>query len=285
MGALWFPSNTHTHTHIHTMSSGQLQVNVNELRSKLIENKQYPVYNYPDLYPHTTWIYETVGICKLPKTGKEVVIKIKSGLYEANMIYLAGECATPICGLLVNGPETMGIVMERCRPLNASGKSSKEKARFATAMYRLVERLHERKRIIHADIKADSFLVQPQGDLRLCDFGGSALGADPNGVTQWTMGRLSPYRYVYEKDEVMWGVEDDNYALAIAIWEMWVGRVPLWNLTQGSQEWERAVMSGNTINLTDIEDESTRVLVERLMGPALQRGGSILAARLQACSP
>jgi len=254
-------------------------VNICNLRTTLLPaNQNYPKYNYSQCFPHISWIHETAGFYKDPTSGKDLVIKVRSGIYEANMIALAGDCAAPICGLLQdNAGQINGIVMQRFWALDVSRKTIAEKSNIANTMVKLVQRLRTEKRILHGDIKADSFLILPRGELRICDFGGAAPIADPLGPQQWTPGRLSPYRYVYENSEQAFNEKDDDYALGIAIWEMWCGEIPLNNVSNESME--QYILSGQTIDVSRIEDPRIKKLVQDLMAPAMAMGGHFLNVR------
>lgn len=254
-------------------------INVRELGTTLLPaNRNQPRYNLSQCSPQINWIHETAGFYRDPTNGKDLVIKVRSGIYEANMIALAGDCAAPICGLLQdNAGQINGIVMEKFWALDVSRKTPREKSDIANTMVTLVRRLRTEKRILHGDIKADSFLILPRGELRICDFGGAAPTVDPLGPQQWTPGRLSPYRYVYENTEQPFNDKDDDYALGIAIWEMWCGEIPLNNVPNESME--PYILSGQTIDVSRIDDTRIRKLVQDLMAPALTMGGHFLNVR------
>ncbi len=81
--------------------------------------------------------------------GSQYVLKLRGTKYEMNMIHLAGDCAVPIVGEVVQGQEQIGFIMNREKSLH---NCRLPKKCIMEMMRGVVKELHE-KGIVHGDIK------------------------------------------------------------------------------------------------------------------------------------
>ena len=187
--------------------------------------------------------------------------------YEANMLLLAGDCAVSVntIALWYDGTPK-GIIMPRETPLTEFTPSNKKAT--AQEMVHVVSRLHNEKRIIHGDIKLANFLFcRSDSRIRLNDFASAACASDQEGPAEFSHYYLAPCR-VANRLTTPRDAKDDNFALGIAIWEMWTGRRPFEGMSFAQAI--AYIQGGGTINIKDIDDAETQDLVRGLMAPRLK---------------
>ncbi|KAK3292509.1 kinase-like domain-containing protein [Chaetomium fimeti] len=193
----------------------------------------------------------------------DVAYKVNVTQCEVDLMMVAGDCAiTPLCHVLakIDGAWwRRGLIMELATPFDFKLVPAEERMAVKDEMVSLVECLHSSEvGIAHGDIKPDNFLRCRDGKLRLCDFNSARLLADDE-VEDWEGGvsdrYLAPSRG-YPDSHGPPTIVDDNYALAISVWEVFTGKDAL-----VEEDMEEALMKGKTVDLDKLEDEHVRVFV------------------------
>ncbi|KAK3299671.1 kinase-like domain-containing protein [Chaetomium fimeti] len=166
-----------------------------------------------------------------------------SGQREVDLMTAAGDCSiAPLSRVLW---ERGGGVVP-----------AEQRAAVMQEMVGLVERLHSSEfGIVHGDIKPANFLRCRDGKLRLCDFDSARLIADEKaeGWEGFMSHRyLAPSRgYPYRRPPPT--VIDDEYALAISIWELFTGKDAFIE-----EFMEDVFKDGRTIDVDELEDDGVR---------------------------
>jgi len=237
----------------------------------------YPTYNFMALWPHCVPLKDYETCPSLCLYNNNAVLKINSNIYEINMLHLAGDCAVNVTGIvmhqILHRNVVFGFLMPRLWELNRQVIAQRQKRQWADGMRNVVHRLHG-KNIIHGDIKLSNFLYSDRdGTVLLCDFAGAALRTDPEGPLSYTTGRFSPWRARRGgvTEEYPLTVDDENYALALALYEMDTGRVPFDNIN-GSAIMQH-IRDGGTIDVALIGDAYVKQMVVQLMQPMLSKTG------------
>ncbi|KAI9709503.1 MAG: hypothetical protein M1820_003263 [Bogoriella megaspora] len=226
--------------------------------------------------------------------GCSLVYKMKGYHREYNMMKAAGDCAVKAHGrVFMQIPigqvkvGMMGFLMALETPLDPKMLlpsqdsiptpdpiSPSQRNAVMEKMIYVVQLLHDRG-IIHGDIKMANMLICSDGMVRLCDFAEARfIGEDPSDYEgKETANYLSPRRCQdwREADFELPEVEDDDYALGLAIWELYTGRIPFdgW---YGDDIWDY-VAEGKTVDVNEVEDVSVRPIILQF----LRRGGDKVA--------
>ncbi|KAK4242558.1 kinase-like domain-containing protein [Achaetomium macrosporum] len=190
--------------------------------------------------------------------------KTQASQREAHLIKAAGDCAVPplsrvmreIDGVLV----PWGLIMELATPFDFKRVPAEERKAVKGEMVSLVERLHGSEfGIVHGDIKPANFVRCRDGRLRLCDFDSARLIADEKaeGWEGFVSERyLAPSRGFPEYGPPT--VVDDDYALAISVWELFTGKDALID-----EDMEQVLKEGGTVDLDELEDDEIRDFVRK----------------------
>ncbi|KAK4252164.1 kinase-like domain-containing protein [Corynascus novoguineensis] len=199
--------------------------------------------------------------------------KMQSSDREVDFMKAAGDCSvTPVSRVMekpINGSGMLmpsGLIMELATPFNFKLVPPEECKAVMDEMVGLVERLHSEFRIVHGDIKPANFLRCRDGKLRLCDFDSARFIADET-ADGW-QGIISDRYLAPNRGYPDMGpptVIDDNYALAISLWELFTGKDALID-----EDMEDILPKGKTVDLTELEDDGVRDFVRR----RLREGGA-----------
>ncbi|KAK6336858.1 hypothetical protein TWF718_009647 [Orbilia javanica] len=232
--------------------------------------------NYPDLAFRM--------FCRVFKY-KGFAIKEHCQEREIELTKLAGDCSVKVYGHVVrfdSGPDRkqpreVGLVMELARPLPEYARQAdgSGKHRIKAEMIALVERLHTQYNMVHGDIKPDNFLVCEDNKIKLCDFEGGRLVDE--SVEIWESleplalnGRYTPQYMNKTRDTFVPPTKDDDwYALAISIWEIYTDK----DAFEGIYEEEDLVLlhsTGQTVDLNEVKDVETREWIRGI----LRKGGA-----------
>ncbi|KAH8743395.1 kinase-like domain-containing protein [Diaporthe sp. PMI_573] len=155
-----------------------------------------------------------------------------------------------------------GIIMELGSPLDIKNiTSSAERRKVKDEMVSLVTRLHA-KGIAHGDIRPTNLLRAQDRTLRLCDFD-TAFYLD--GRTQEWEGCCSP-QYVSPNwgypDYKLPSVEDDMYALAVSVWELYTGQTAM---KKEYEELEDLIPRGYAVDVNAVEDLEVRSWIKEIL--------------------
>ncbi|KAL2138653.1 hypothetical protein VTI28DRAFT_6456 [Corynascus sepedonium] len=198
--------------------------------------------------------------------------KTQSSDREVDFMKAAGDCSiTPICRVMDRVEDRngvlvpWGVIMELATPYNFKLVAPEERKAVMDEMVGLVERLHSEFGIVHGDIKPANFL-RCDGKLRLCDFDSARFIADE--TTEGWEGFFSD-RYLAPSrgfpDVGPPTVIDNNYGLAISVWELFTGKDALIG-----EDFEDILPKGKTVDLTELEDDGVRDFVRK----RLREGGA-----------
>ncbi|KAK6500169.1 hypothetical protein TWF481_010521 [Arthrobotrys musiformis] len=205
---------------------------------------------------------------------------------EVEMTALAGDCSVKVHGHIVKfdvgpdqKPRKVGLVMEVAKPLldYAKNADESEKHRIKAEMIAVVERLHTKYNMVHGDIKPQNFLICKDNKIRLCDFEGSRPESESaetwEGLEELGLNRAYTENYMNGKRNqfVPPTREDDWYALAISIWEIYSGKMPFEDMNGVSEDkMTLHHQSGQTVDLTEVKDIETREWIRGI----LRKGGA-----------
>ncbi|KAH6640830.1 kinase-like domain-containing protein [Chaetomium tenue] len=215
------------------------------------------------LIPKKLEVLGVGGSSYVYKCHGDLAYKVNVTEREVDLMTAAGDCAiTPLCHVLakIDGAWwRRGLIMELATPFDFKLVPAKERMAVKDEMVSLVDRLHSSEiGIAHGDIKPDNFLRCHDGKLRLCDFDSAWLLGDDE-VEDWEGGvsdrYLAPSRG-YPDTHGPPTIVDDNYALAISVWELFTGKDALID-----EDIEDALMEGKTVDLDELEDEDVRTFV------------------------
>ncbi|KAH6844643.1 kinase-like domain-containing protein [Chaetomium sp. MPI-CAGE-AT-0009] len=182
---------------------------------------------------------------------------------EVDLMTAAGDCSiTPLSRVLRERDGVLvpsGLVMELATPFNVKVVPAEQRAAVMKEMVGLVDQLHGSKfGIVHGDIKPANFLRCRDGKLRLCDFDSARLIADEK-AEDWegfiSDRYLAPSRGFPEEGRPP-TVVDDEYALAISIWELFTGKDALID-----EDMEVALKEGKTVDIEELEDDEVKSFV------------------------
>lgn len=106
------------------------------------------------------------------------------------------------------------------------------------------------KGIVHRDIKPSNIIIQPDGHIKVMDFGIAQIVSEASSDTSVTMGTptyMSPEQ-VYGKDV---NVRSDIYSLGVLIHNMLTGRAPYDSTTMTEQEIKRNIVREKLLRMAD----------------------------------
>ncbi|KAK0744576.1 kinase-like domain-containing protein [Apiosordaria backusii] len=230
---------------------------------------------HPILLPKNLEILGLGGSGYIYKCPGGFAYKVHASQREVDFMKAAGDCSvTPFSRVMRNVHGVLvpcGLIMELATPFNFKLVPSEERATVKDEMINLVERLHSSKvGIVHGDIKPANFLRCRDGKLRLCDFDSARLIADED--TEGWEGFVSERYVAPSRGFPKYGpptVRDDNYALAISIWELYTGNDALID-----EDMEEVLNDGRTVDVDELEDQDIRNFVRK----RLRDGGAKVEA-------
>ncbi|KAK6512945.1 hypothetical protein TWF506_009107 [Arthrobotrys conoides] len=204
---------------------------------------------------------------------------------EIELTELAGDCSVKIYGHILKfdvGPDNesrkVGLVMEIGRSLQDYVKQADEaeKHRIKDEMIAIVERLHKEYNMVHGDIKPQNFLICNDGKIRFCDFEAARPLTESleiwEGLEELALNKAYTYNYINKmRSQFVPPTEDDDwYALAISIWEIFTGKVPFEGIE--NEEIVSRHSTGQTVDLTEVKDIETREWIRDI----IQKGGALV---------
>lgn len=188
---------------------------------------------------------------------------------EYELMIAAGECSITPYGRSMMRDRlgmvfTQGILMEVGIPIEPKALDSEQRKDLVSQMISIVRILHEKKRVVHGDIKLSNMLLRAaDGKLCLSDFCEGRKIDD--GVDLWdgmvTDHFMSPHRCRNWPDgpDPAPDPQDDLYALGLTMWQLYTGKYPF-------KDWYcddiyDYVQSGKTVDVAEVEDESARKII------------------------
>jgi hypothetical protein len=199
--------------------------------------------------------------------GVKIPIPKPSVFSEMELQALAGpDIAPSILGRVVDpGGDTRGFCMPFFDVQDPLSFPLGDKMSLAAAMNDLVARLHA-KGIAHGDVKLSNFFSTnvPSVRAQLYDFGSAKRISDSYSPYQRTSRFVSPARLKLARGEVMpLCAIDDNFALAMSIWQLFAGQVPFHEVADGDEA-DDLIEAGQLPDLEVVPAErGLRALVER----------------------
>ncbi|KAG7289119.1 hypothetical protein NEMBOFW57_005482 [Staphylotrichum longicolle] len=195
--------------------------------------------------------------------------KARATQREADLMAAAGDCAVAPLSLVLRhdaddgGLVPSGLIMELAAPVDFALVPAAERRAVMDEMVGLVERLHGGEvGIVHGDIRPASFLRCRDGRLRLCGFESARLIAD-GGAEGWE-GRLvvsERYRAPSRRGFPAGGppqVVDDEYALAVSVWELFTGKD-----VSAEGNVKQDLKEGWMVDLEELADDEVREFVRK----------------------
>lgn len=158
-----------------------------------------------------------------------------------------------------------GIIMEPGTPVRFEEvKSPTERDKVKDEMLSLVTRLHSEKRIVHGDIKLSNFLRAKDGSMRLYNWDTPLRLDSVTEAEEWEGGCNPQYTSPNRRfsDCRPSTVEDDMYALAITIWELYTGEEAL---ADEFDEPEELLPQGHTVDVNAVENEEVRERIKAIL--------------------
>lgn len=205
---------------------------------------------------------------------EEYVVKIRDTAEqtkrEIRFHEVAGECAVDLVGIVTRWtpPSLIGFMMPLERVIDPSALSTNEKLAIFEQMKSIVPDLH-RKGIIHGDIKLANMLLTGHNELVLCDFGTSAFVGEVHYPTAISPRWCSPYRLASQPPNPppQLVVEEDIYALGIAVWELFSGKVPFEEIDEDDSEVEvgDVICAGGTVDLSLVDNPNARDFINQCL--------------------
>ncbi|KAK4184296.1 kinase-like domain-containing protein [Podospora australis] len=190
-------------------------------------------------YPPEKWVASMIGNTGLLyRFTDDIVYKSNVTPREVDLMEAAGSLTMrPLSRVLYRGSDstrsktdTKGVLMEAGKRFNAHRIPKGERQLVVLQMFLLVEKLHKRG-IIHGNIKGSNFLWSQDGRLKIVDFSSGRFIEENHD--RWNKAfvshtYLTPERMACRQQGHLPAptVFDDYYALAIALWSMYSGKVP-----------------------------------------------------------
>lgn len=207
-------------------------------------------------YPASSWRASMIGhSARLYRFSSRVVYRSGVTPREADLTEAAGgDVGMRVLSRVIwkgSRPDTgtKALLVEMGRRFRFGEVVGVEQRRgVVSQMFRLLERLHNERGIVHGDVKESNFVWAADGTLRLVDFSSARFVEEPHG--EWNSSFVSE-EYItparLERREVMRAeglvgdipaptVFDDYFALAVTLWSMYSRRKP------GSRQFNRAVI-------------------------------------------
>jgi serine/threonine protein kinase len=196
--------------------------------------------------------------------GQNYVIKILGDAEtarEAGFLNAAAAISVAVKGYIISPRGTrFGIIMPA---LTTFQRSVQYPLPIKIDLFRqirdLITRLHSQYHIIHGDIKLSNLLLDYDNSssrwiVKLCDFGCATWTDRTTYPTKFTTQWASPYRLGadYQNRRALIP-EEDIYAAAITVWEIFVGEVPFASITD-EDDLEEQIKNGLKVDVSRIED-------------------------------
>ncbi|XP_013418400.1 protein kinase DC2-like [Lingula anatina] len=146
--------------------------------------------------------------------------------------------------------------------------------KFVTVSVCIALQFMRNKRLIHFDIKLNNILINRNGIPKVCDLG-SAHRCDESGESSWGPRMVA---YTITKNlapEILMrtsaSVQADYFALGVMIFELYVGRHPLWyNEPHGRAAIKVKILAGNILH-ADYAEPAFREFAENLICDKVNR--------------
>ena len=226
----------------------ELQLNdiLQDLGEVLSQSAQGLVQKYKDKY-----------VTKLLDEPKQVK-------REVDLMNAAGDLSVGVIGYIYTGPlnNLEGFVMPLLTPINASIMSLKEKMGLFRQMRSAIPSLHQRG-IIHGDINLSNMLLDAQNTLKLCDFGTAAFANETFFPSAFSLRSCSPYR-LREGAVPPLIPEEDEYALGIAVWELFTGEKAFGEI-HDEDDLEKMIRMGKKVDIEIVEVEEVRKFIQKCL--------------------
>jgi serine/threonine protein kinase len=185
---------------------------------------------------------------------------------EIRFLQAAADISVEVKGYVRNQKHAViGFAMPFLHEIEPSRLTLDEKVRIFRQIRELIPHLHDRHKIIHGDIKLSNMLLD-HDVVKLCDYGCSAWMSETKYPTAFSMRWCSPYRLGSNPDINPRQLipEEDIYASAITVWELFVAETPYGPFVSQDDDfelWDR-IVEGLTVDVARIEHEDARRYVE-----------------------
>ncbi|KAK0724627.1 kinase-like domain-containing protein [Lasiosphaeris hirsuta] len=160
--------------------------------------------------------------------------KMHASRHEFDMMRAAGDCSVRPLSRVLRRTKTgqirqRGILMELATPFDVQAVAPCDRGAVKDEMVALVDRLHDEYNMVHGDIKPANLVRHRDGTLRFCDFDNARRTIPHDGEQPWdfaghTSRYLSPRRRLGHESPPT--KDDDRYALAASLWELYTGEDP-----------------------------------------------------------
>jgi len=188
---------------------------------------------------------------------------------EIRFLEAAANISVEVKGYVRNQKRAViGFAMPFLDKIEPSRLTLDEKVGIFRQIRELIPRLHDRHKIIHGDITLSNMLLD-RGVVKLCDYGCAAWMSETKYPTAFSMRWCSPYRLGSNPDINPRRLipEEDIYASAITVWELFVAENPYGPYVSQDDEfqlWDK-IVEGLTVDVDRIEQEDARRYVEECL--------------------
>ena len=164
--------------------------------------------------------------------------------------------------------DLVGFVMPFLKVIDPAMMDTAEKINVFRQIRDLIPQLHAQHTIIHGDISLSNLLLDGK-TVKLCDFGTSAWMSEVVYPTAISIRYSPPYRLGSNPDVNPRPLikEEDFYASAIAVWELFVGETPFGPYVSDDEDfelWDR-IVGGLTVDVERIEFDEARIYVKECL--------------------
>jgi serine/threonine protein kinase len=185
---------------------------------------------------------------------------------EIRFLQAAVDISVEVKGYVRNQKHAViGFAMPCLDKIEPSRLTLDEKVGIFQQIHELISHLHDHHKIIHGDIKLSNMLLD-HGILKLCDYGCAAWMSEITYPTSFSMRWCCPYRLGSNPDINPRQLipEEDIYASAITVWELFVAENPYGAFISQDDEFELwdKIVEGLTVDISRIEYEEARRYVE-----------------------
>jgi len=184
---------------------------------------------------------------------------------EISMMKQADGLSIPVVGVVIDGTIVDGYIMPLASPIPTAIPVTLKK-NIMRQMLDLIEELHGRG-ILHGDLKLSNFLWTSEDHVRLCDFEEAQYVGSEHVPKNPTLGYRPPWR-VAADDEPPLSLDDEYYALGLAVWELFTGHRVFEDLDPVDSEAEY-VIDGVVVDVNEMNDTEAIGVVWDL----LEKGG------------
>jgi len=187
---------------------------------------------------------------------------------EISMMKLADGLSIPVVGVVIDGTIVDGYIMPLASPIPTAIPVTLKK-NIMRQMLDLIEELHGRG-ILHGDLKLSNFLWTSEDQARLCDFEEAQYVGSEHVPKNPTLGYRPPWRVAadFRGDEPPLSLDDEYYALGLAVWELFTGHRVFEDLDPVDAEAEY-VIEGVVVDVNEMNDTEAIGVVWDL----LEKGG------------